>query len=84
MSTIAANGGGCISGGRLKRVPYPTLPRNESTKKFDYPPAHPTEMHPVLAKVLYSRCTVFSPCVRENIFKSGKQISFSASNAIKI
>jgi hypothetical protein len=44
---------GAFSGGRLKLFPYPKLPRNESTKKFDYLPTHPPEMHPVLAKVFY-------------------------------
>ena len=53
ISTVLHNGGGCIFGGRLKLLPYPTLTRNESTKKFDYQPARPTEMHPVLAHVFY-------------------------------
>jgi hypothetical protein len=84
-STLGGNVFGCVLGGRLKQVPYPTLPRNESTKKFDYPPNRPTKIHPLLAKVLLKTTCIFQPVRWEKIFfLSGKQNALSSSNAIKI
>jgi hypothetical protein len=72
-------------GGRLKQVPYPTLPRNESTKKFDYPPNRPTKIHPLLAAVvLISSKSIWGKsfsCATINILRTiYHQIFFERSN----